>query len=281
MSGTAKLLTVLILLLSAAFATVSATLYAVRVDWKTKAEEAKREKIAIEETLTAEVDRLKRLNGELEEAKTREITKVNALTREVATTKSTVGRMEKQVDQLTTYLSTEKTLSQQLRAQLKEADAEKKRLDVELAKANTTLDAERKVAKARQQEIEVGKSKINDLTTELTSTQKTLTDTAAEAKRQEDILTRLAENNVDLGTAARQPVKGQVVKSDGSLVVINRGKQHGVKIGSQFTIYSADGHFVGKMTIKGTQNDMAYGTPVRGFIKRTVQAGDYVTNTIQ
>ena len=283
MSGTAKLLTILILLLSAAFAAVSATLYAVRRDWKAEAGKAKKERLAVEEKLTGERDTLKDKNAQLLKLKDRAEANANATKVALDSEKKVTADLRKREDQLTIAVKEQRLIAKQLTGQLDEAKAENKRLAVEVAKTNKALDAERETTKTKQGKIEDLTSQNKDLAGKLDTTEKTLTDTSGELGRAKDVLTQLAKANVDIPGMTRTPVNGQVVKAQDSIVVINRGEKHGVRVGAKFTIYSTDPGrgYVGKMAIKEVRMDMAVGAPIRELTRKSIQPGDYVTNTIR
>jgi len=283
MSGLAKTFTFLILVFSLAFAAVSATLYGVRRDWRGRAHDAEAQVTSLQDQMKKETTRLEGERDKLERSK-------NKATAELASTKGQLLSAQKANDnlgkQVTALTTSNKVLAESLKvaqqlAQRYENDV--RRLNGEAKKAQAAIDKQADLVRARQGDIEKLKSERTDLTNDLTKTKDTLTAQAKELKQKTDIMEDAAKRGIALVVGTSGPIKGQVVKASGPIVVINRGKEHGVMIGSEFTVYSTDPSrgFVGKMRVESVRPTMSYGTPITSLTKKQILAGDYVTNTIR
>ena len=281
MSGTAKFLTILMLLLSAAYAAVSASLFAKRQDFKGKYESAMVEKAGLEKTLRGEIAALESKSRDLDRQRQegqREIaTLKTALTREEASNKRLDGQLKSSESERERLV----TATEDFAARLKHEEQVRAKLRKEADDLNDQLTKERATVVARNEELDKLKLAKADVDRELVSKNEELTETKGKLQGTEETLTRLAKEGVEVDPRASKTVTGQVINMEGSVVVINRGRDHGVLVGSMYTIYSIDrGGYIGKMRIRQVEKDLAYGSPVKPVTIQPIRVGDQVSNKI-
>ncbi len=281
MNRFAQIMTFVILTLSAAFAAVSATLYSQRRNWRQKAEAALAELQSVTKQRKQEVEELRKQNLDLQDANTQVQADNRTLQGKLTSALATIKRQGEQVGSLeskqVTLLATNKALLDQLREEKKDTQ----RLNARVAKLDKDLKAARDGALKLQANIEALKSKETDLQVALADTKKTLTSTEEERRQYETILKQLKDRNVDFESIPTRTISGQVIKAVGGVVVINRGKNHGVGVGTQLTVYRGD-NFIAKIMVGNARADMSTATVVPGITSgKSILAGDNVTNTIR
>jgi len=281
MNRFAQIMTFVILTLSAAFAAVSATLYSQRRNWRQKWEKAQAELTSVTKQKNQEVDALKKQNQDLLDAKTQVQADNRTLQGKLASTIATIKRQEAQVASLeSTRLSLQAT-NKDLLAQLGQEKKETQRLNAVKAKLDKDLKAARDGALKLQANIEALKSKKTDLEVALADTEKKLTSTEEERGQLETLVKRATDIGVDFDRIPTRTISGQVIKAVGGIVVINRGKNHGVGVGTQLTVYRGD-NFIAKIMVGDARADMSTATVVPGITSgKSILAGDNVTNTIR
>lgn len=94
-------------------------------------------------------------------------------------------------------------------------------------------------------------------------------------------LTEIGATRPRLHQRGEKAVTGQVINMDGSVVVINRGRDHGVLVGSEYTIYRLDSGYVGRLRIKQVEKGLSYGIPIKHVTVQPIRVGDQVSNKIR
>lgn len=283
MSVTAKLLTILMLVLSAAYAAVSATLFAKRQDFKSKYESTLVDKDALEQKLSAEITSLESRSRQIEKARQAADTQISklevSLKREQSINKRLEGQVAGRAKEVERLLTMTELLEKQLANEKREHTKVKQhaeKLDDDLTESReTVLTKNKKIEGLSTTEAEQGRE-IAKLNTDLTGTKKELDEKRSQIKD-------LAMKGFNVGARTDKAVTGQVIKTQGSVVVINRGRSDGVRIGADYSIYSRQPGrgYVGKLRIKAVENDLAYGSPIQELTVKAVQVGDTVSNTIR
>ena len=283
MSVTTKLLTILMLVLSAAYAAVSAALFAKRQDFKSKYEKTVEAKDDLEQKLSADIANLRSRSRQIEKEKQAADAQIgkleDGLKREQTINKRLEGQVASRAKEVERLLTMSELLEKQLANEQREHNKVKQhadKLDKDLTKTRDTVLAKNKEieglgATKAEQEREIAK-----LNTDLTGTKKELGEKRSQIKN-------LAMKGFDVGAKTDKAVTAQVIKTEGTVVVINRGRGDGVRIGADYSIYSrqAGRGYVGKLRIKAVENDLAYGSPIQELTVKAVQVGDTVSNTIR
>ncbi len=281
MSGTAKFLTILMLLLSAAYAAISASLFAKRQDFKSKYEGAMVEKAELEKTLRQELATAESKNRDLDRQRQegqREIaTLKTGLAREEAHNKRLDGQLKSSEAERTRLV----TATEDFAARLKHEEQVRAKLRKEATDLDDQLTKERATVVARNEELDGLKLAKSDTERNLADTNEELTKAKGGLQEAQETLERLAKEGVEVDPKTSKAVTGQVINMDGAVVVINRGRKDGVLEGSMYTIYSLDRGYIGKIRIKQVESDLAYGSPVRPITVQPIRVGDAVSNKIK
>ena len=277
----AKLLTILVLLLSAAYAGVSAVLFTKRQDFKTFWQTEKTERAEEKQNLDGEIAKLDSRCREIETLKKQvdgEVKRLDlALKREMASNKRLEGDLAGRSKDLSELQIMNKQLVDQLTVEKKETarlQAKAEKLDKELETARTSI-------RDKNTDIQSLKDARAEQDRKLGETNVALRDTKQELGLTGRMLKTAVENGFDPGSVDAKEVTGQVLDVQGNIVVIDRGKQHGVMIGSEYSVYSRQRGYVGKMRVKDVRHDLAYGSPIRDLTVKPIQVGDNVTNRLR
>jgi len=116
---------------------------------------------------------------------------------------------------------------------------------------------------------------------EAASVREELARTREELEVARSTLQSLEHRGIEMSPRTAKSVTGQVIKTDGSVVAINRGRKDGVLVGSTFTVYSLDrGGYVGRIRVKQVEKDLAYGSPLKQYTVQDIRIGDTVSNKI-
>lgn len=282
MSATAKLLTILLLIMSAAYAAVSASLFAKRQDYKTKLEKLASEKGAMEADLKAKIEEWQSRSRKIEKEKQAADGKIGQLTTALRREEAGNKRLEGQLAGRAKEVERLQTSNETLVTELKAEKGEVRRLRAKGDKLDTELVAAREEAKQKARKIEELADAKSQQERDIAGLKESLTDTKTALGDREGTLELLVKKGVDIGQASKKVVLGRVIGTRGNVVVINRGRNDGVLIGSDFTIHGgSDRGYVGKMRVYQVETDLAYGSPVKGFVTKPIQIGDQVRNDIQ
>ena len=281
MSGTAKFLTILMLLLSAAYAAVSASLFAKRQDFKSKYEGAMVEKADLEKTLRQEVAALESKNRDIERQRQDAQREIGSLTDKVTREEANNKRLDGQLKSSEADRERLVTLTEDFAARMKHEEEVRAKLRKEAEALNAQLTKERTTVVAQNEEIGELKTAKADLERDLGNTNEELTKTKSDRQVAQETLTRLAKEGVEINPRTSKAVTGQVTHMKGTVVVINRGREDGVLVGSEYTIYSLERGYIGKIRISQAETDLAYGTPVKHLTVQPIRVGDQVGNKIQ
>jgi len=282
MSATAKLLTILLLIMSAAYAAVSASLFAKRQDYKTKLEKLAAEKGAMEADLKGKIEEWQSRSRKIEKEKQAADGKVGQLTTALRREEAGNKRLEAQLASRAKEVERLQTSNETLVSELKAEKGEVRHLRAKADKLDAELVAVREDTKQKARKIEELADAKSQQERDIAGLKESLTETKTALGDREQTLELLTKKGVDIGQASKRIVLGRVIGTRGNVVVINRGRDDGVLIGSDFTIHGeSDRGYVGKMRVYQVEKDLAYGSPVKGFVTKPIKIGDQVRNDIQ
>jgi len=287
MTGPAKVLIVLICILSVAFAAISAVLFSTRQDYRDILEKAKERYAEDVAKLRGANEQLKenliRVRTERDEHRTRAVSaeaKVRLLEHEVGRLQTEVVDRNNQIMGLQTDLKTtlEKAnlwmaQNQELMGQVRQRENEILKLTQELQKSS--------------QENQTLRTANADLQSELEKTKERLTVADATVDRQQKILDILFERFIEARPIIKSGVavpdlRGKVlfVNKEYGNVIINLGEKQGVRKNYEFTVYRGS-QFIGKIVIIDLQEeDMAAGKITLLAQGQEIRQGDSVATRI-
>ncbi len=258
----AKLLTVVVFILSLIFASMAAVLFGKREDYRAQLEKAKsdyaRESATWTRTSAELSDQNKQLQLQLTEANANADAaqgRLNTAIHEAERKAVEYAKQDKDNQDVRNLVVVQAAALGKLGSDLKDANADRERLDTE----NHTLNAKLIDEQSHANELD----KEN---TQLTASLKTATDSLGKAeetlKLNDDIFAELSRRNVAwrelISSWATLPdIKGKVVKVDpeSNFILLNVGQKQGVMKNYDFSIFR-DGVFVAKVSVFDVQNDL-------------------------
>ncbi len=274
----AKLLTVVVFILSLIFASMAAVLFGKREDYRAQLEKAKsdyaRESATWTRTSAELSDQNKQLQLQLTEANANADAaqgRLNTAIHEAERKAVEYAKQDKDNQDVRNLVVVQAAALGKLGSDLKDANADRERLDTE----NHTLNAKLIDEQSHANELD----KEN---TQLTASLKTATDSLGKAeetlKLNDDIFAELSRRNVAwrelISSWATLPdIKGKVVKVDpeSNFILLNVGQKQGVMKNYDFSIFR-DGVFVAKVSVFDVQNDLCAARVV--VPKLPIQRGD-------
>lgn len=274
----AKFLTVLILVLSLVFAGMSMVLFAKRADYRKNLEDAQTQLSTLKTTTDKTIGELQGTIGNLNE-------NVDNLQKQLAASQQVVTRLQGEVDTKTTEL-TQKGID--LTAAL--ANVETAQTSVQtLTESNKALLAENTTIRDENVDL-TGKladsrNKVNSLQTQvaqltetLDTTQKNLADARETISLNEEVFAELSKRNIEAqqviaGLQKLPDIRGKVlqVDSDQNLVVLNVGRNQGVRKNFEFKLWRDD-QFLATVYVDDVQDNMSAARIVTQV--QPVQRGD-------
>ncbi|MGD0999115.1 MAG: hypothetical protein ABSA67_00335 [Candidatus Brocadiia bacterium] len=274
----AKLLTVVVFILSLIFASMSAVLFGKREDFRAELEKTKGDYARDKENWT-------RTNAEMTD-------RVNQAVKEIAEAKSNADAAQLRLDaaihegerKAAEYtakdieIQKDKNLNLEQAAALNSLGGEMKTL---LASADS-LKTENNTLTAKLIDEQSHANKVDKENTELTTSLKTATDSLGKAeetlKLNDDIFAELSRRNVAwreliASWASLPDIKAKVVKVDAesNFILLNAGRKQGVMKNYDFSIFR-EGVFVAKVSVFDVQDDLCAARVV--VPKLPIQRGD-------
>ncbi len=282
MNALTKVLVVLVLVLSVAFAAAEMVLYRKREDFATKYREAS------EQLQTAQRD-LETRNGELSDLKGQTDLTIAGLRQQVLTLEDQVKDEQARANDLNTSLEqeranvgrlTEATQSQQTRIDtlLTSLDG----LKTQVTELQGIITTKENSIKGLQDTVVQRDTTITDLTVELTQVKQVKTELAEEKGRLDGIIAQLRTLGFRIPPAPTPPINALVISADNALgtVVINKGTDGQVKPNTHFTLYDDEG-FIATLVIHEVSDTVAGGRVIRTAEGRQVHVGASATTEIQ
>lgn len=279
MSTLGKVFTVLVLILSLVYLGITATLFAYRTDYKTalaNEKKAHQDEVTKQNGVIQEKDNEIKLketqNGAVMEAMNK------AFTAQAEAEKSSKDWQEK-------YGTLEKELST-LRASLQQIETKITDKDQVIAGLTTQLDEANKVKTEAVTAKDAAETKLLDTQSRLSSAEKNLVDLEKQyiqkVKELEESKGKLSMVPPDAIPAEARGVKavdGKVlaVSKVMNLLIVNVGKERGVEVGDQFTVYRGD-KFVGKIQVEKADKDWSSARMIEDFKRLDPTVGDDITS---
>lgn len=259
MSGLAKFFVVINLVLALFFLGVSATLFKTQKNWKEVAQDAQMK-------MADNLDKAEAMKSQLNGTILQKQANVDSLEREkeqlgtqVTTLQNENGDLRKEKASLGTKIDDLESRIAQKDTHLQDKDANIARLEEEISKLNDEAqDASnaKKVAESLRNRALLDKEQLSQ---ENEALNKELTALRSDFDDQKLLISRIVDSGVrlpDIGVATAPPIDGMVVGVEDGVVVLSVGKDDGVEVGYEFTIY--DGNtFIGKVQVTKVLEDMA------------------------
>lgn len=286
MSTIAKVFVVVVFALSVAFAVSSALLMTEKDTWHNKFLDLESKSSREQDKLNADLKKtqtdLQEKMGFLNKAKddlSRLTDEKGKLEQAKAKLEADLTAKERSLNDLSTSFSSIKSDLGQL---TQRNDKMQKDLTDAQAKLKDTEEALR-TAKAECEKAKLDKDEAIKKLADAEARRKDVEDRLARATEALERLERQGSVKVsEILSGVQKPIDGRVLEVDPSnnVVVINVGKEQGVGLGYNFTVYR-DSEYVGEIKVEQLQSDLAGASPVAGTLKSEIRKGDNVTTRIR
>jgi len=281
----AKLLVIIVLVLSIAFAAISSVIFAKREDYRGQLDKAIKEhqrvKADLEDKIAKRDDTIKSQAATIEE----KTTELAARQLQVDKLSTELDQLRGQVAELKSSFLKEQASVQELAAGNKALAEETRRLLTEkdsLKKANDDLFAKLSAEQKRSNDLQVENSQLKGKVDDLAGRLKTAEDTIELDK---EIFAEAAKKNIDfrpilLGKLAVPDIKAKVlsVDTEANLVVLNKGRNQKVLKNYEFTVFRGD-KFIAKVMVTNVEDDLS----AARIVQRTapIERGDNAWTQLQ
>jgi myosin heavy subunit len=282
MNTFAKVLVVIVLLLSSGFAISQMVLYSKREMWRERYAEAAEQL----EGKTAKVEEIEQELGDLrterDQMQQRLQTQVNRLKEDVETRDLRISKAERRVENLQTSAEQARTRVTNLEERLDKKDEVINQLEQKVAGLDTNLkDAHAKVEDLNS-EVRQKANKIDQLDKRIAELQQEKRKVVQEREDLESMLAQLEAKGVHVGTTEVPIIDAKVVRVDNELgaVVLNKGDGSGVQVGYPFTIYR-NSDFVARAYVMEVHDDYSLARVDKQLARKDTKVGDEATTRIQ
>ena len=277
-----KILVVVVLVLSVAFAVSQMMLHAKRVNWLDRYTQTKA-KLDDATTRADSLDaQLKDLIRAADEDKLRLETQVAALTTESGAKTSRVADLDREKTKLVADFDEARIINNALvlrtdaqYAVITELKTKGDNLGKELQVALGKIEGLEGNVRAREKEI-VG---LHD---QMAERDKTIKEVTEEKDMYAGTITALMKQGVHVPPPPAPAIDAKVARADNALgtVVLNKGKKDGVKVAHPFTIYRGT-EFVAKVVVQQVEDQLCVARVERGLFNKAMMVGDDATTRIQ
>lgn len=279
MSTLGKVFTVLVLIFSLVYLGMTATLFAYRTDYK-KALEAERN--AHKEDIAKKDKEIQDRDSEIKLRDAQNAALQTAMNKAV-TAEAEAQKKANDWQEKHNKLEAELTA---LRGSLQTIQASISEKDTAIAQLTAQLDEANKAKKEAVDARDDFERKLSDTQARLESAEKNLVDLEKQyiqkVKELEDAKNKLSGIPPEAIPAEARAVKaidGKVlaVSKVMNLLIVNVGKERGVEVGDQFTVYRGD-KFVGKIQIEKADKDWSSARMIEDFKRLDPLVGDDITS---
>ncbi len=280
MNALAKVLVVIVLVLSLVFAGAEIALYGKRENYGKKFIDEAKAHTATTAALDKAQQQLTDTRRELDTFREKTDKDISDLNTTLANAKQRELELSKSNDQLN--------------ASVQNLTETTKGLGTDLAARDQTIDGLRNAVSQRDEAIKQGLDKIDglqktvaardasiaDLDAKLTDTKKQLVKVTESENQLNAIIGELVQRGVHVPPAPLPVIDGTIVGVRDHYAVVDKGAKEGVKPNTQFVVYR-DSQYVGKLIIDAVQPDMASGRMDLMAPNASVALGDSATTRIQ
>jgi len=279
MNALAKVLVVLVLVLSVGFAAAEIVLYAKRESYGKKYIDEAKAHAATQAARDAAVKQLTDTRRDLDTLKEKKDTEILTLKTSLDNEKASSLGLNSQVNKLTTDVGlladANKALSTDVNAR-----------DTRIAELGTAIEVRDQTIKKHlaqiddlQKTVADRDAKIASLDANLTDTKKRLAKITESENQLQATIAELVQRGVQVPPVPMPIIDGRIVGVKDGVALVDKGSKEGVKPNTQFVIYNTDG-YVGKLIIHDVQPDVSVGQISLLLQGKEVALGDSVTTRI-
>lgn len=282
MNTFAKVLVVIVLLLSSGFAISQMVLYQKREMYRAKYAQERRERTKLEEQLEKKTDEADELRTARDQIQQRLTSQVNNLKEDVQDAELQISDLKRRNENLQTTAGETSTRLTNLVDRLNEKDG----VIDELEQKVQDLDGDLKDALAKvenlNENVREKTNKIDQLDKRIAELQQEKRQIVQEREDLESVLAQLEAKGVHVGVTEVPIIDAKVVRVDNELgaVVLNKGKESNVQVGHPFTIYREE-EFVARVYVQQVHEDYSLARVDKKLAKKDMKVGDEATTRIQ
>lgn len=281
MNALAKVLVVLVLVLSVGFAASQVVLYGQREDYGRKFIDERKLANDLQQRLTNAQADLADTRRTADETKETLESQLLAAKTALEDENAHAADLQSQVVQLTASVQSLSDGNQKLDAALANRDNAIQELRTTVADRDQSIRQDLDKIGGLQKTVADRDGTIGTLQQDLTETRKTYKVVAESEARLKAIVAELVERGVQVPPVPLPVIDGRVVSVDAEhgVAVVNKGEGAGVKPNTQFTVYN-DGGYVSRLVINNVQPDVSLGRIIVLAEGKQVKPGDLVTTRI-
>jgi myosin heavy subunit len=282
MNTFAKVLVVIVLLLSSGFAISQMVLYSKREMYRAKYAEERQQRTKLEdqlETKTEQVDEIRIARDQIQQRLT---SQVNNLKEDLQDAELQISDLKRRNENLQTTASETSTRLNNLVDRLNEKDGVIDQLEQKVE----DLDGDLKDALAKVENLDetvrTKENKIDQLDKRIAELQQEKRQIVQEREDLESVLAQLEAKGVHVGTTEVPIIEAKVVRVDNELgaVVLDKGKEDNVQVGYPFTIYR-DSEYVARVYVQQVHEDYSLARVDKQLAQQDTKVGDEATTRIQ
>ncbi len=281
MNALAKVLVVLVLILSVGLAVSQMVLHGKREHYGELYVNERKARNQLEEELgkaRGEFDDLTVKFDRLRESKDAQI---QSLQTSLANEQARAGDLNAQVEQLTTGVQRLTDRANKLEADIATRDATIEQLRSTVAEREQTIQENLNKIDQLQNTLAAREGTIDDLEHEVTEQKKAYRQLAQSEERLQAIVGELVERGVHVPPAPLPVINGRIVRVDEAhgVAVVDKGSEAGVKPNTEFTVYD-DAGYIARLVIHDVQPQVSAGRIRLLVAERSIRMGDKVTTEI-
>jgi len=282
MNAFAKVLVVLVLLLSAGFAASQMLLYSKRANWRAKFEEANAR-------LQAKAEQAKDLSEKLEiairqrdELKAKKDAEIARLKEDITSRELQIAKLEREKENLQDTWNTERQRVNKLEERLDAKDQQIDQLKARVAELGGDLKDYMARVEQLQQELRERQGRIEALDAQVAQLEKEKRQLTQERDNLETVIAGLEERGIHVAWEAVPVIDAKVIRVDNQLgtAVLNKGKKDNVKVGYPFVVYRGN-EFVAKVYVLEVTDTESFARVDRTLEHLPLSVGDDATTRIQ
>lgn len=282
MNTFAKVLVVIVLLLSSGFAISQMVLYSKREKWR--AQYAEKARQLDRKTTQAEelADRVDELRTDRDQIQKQLQGKVNDLQDDLEARGLRISDLERRNENLQTTANQTRERVTNLEERLDGKDQVVTQLEEKIEELDTSLKDRMAEVEDLNDQLRQRGNKIDQLDKRIAQLQQEKREITQEAEDMESMLAQLEARGIDVGAIQVPVIDAKVVRVDNELgaIVLNKGENSGVKIGFPFTIYR-ESEFVARVYVMQVHEDFSLARLDKQLAKTEMKVGDEATTRIQ
>ncbi len=276
-----KVLVVAVLLLSAAFAVSQMLLHSKRVNWRDKCEVAE----ATLEVKTGQADKLdkdlRETVRERDDLKASKDAEIARLEEDITTKGLEIEELDREKESLRTYLDERRIRVRTLEGLLDTKDEENKRLTQKAGKRDEDLQGYMAQVEDLEKDGRENADTIDGLNDQIAALEKEKSGLTEDRDALELVIAGLEERGIHIPLEGVPIIDAKVCLVDQTLgaVVLNKGKDDGVKVGYPFTIYR-DEKFIAKVYVLDAREGQSLARVDKALKYWPMEVGDSATTLI-